>query len=397
MSGKIECSRESHTQDLLDAFPYRAVIIDENGVIKRVNERWKKFARQNGLSMEDCGPGVNYVDIADNSRGEDSEKAADTAAGLRAVLKGEVEEFSLEYPCHSPDERYWFEMRATAFGDGALVLHEDITDRKLFEEKLARTNNRLNKEFARAKNLHDAMLPEKLPVLTNIKLAAHYQPAHKLGGDFYNFLETDDQLLFYISDVSGHDTSSSMVNIFLKEVMNSLLRAPECLGQDISSLLEPAAIMKYVRRNFQEFGLPADYFIALIVGGLDKKENNIRLCNMGIHFTPKLISRGEISSLSELGKPITSLQNLNYNYKEIEVNLQPGDIFFASTDGLMEQEAEGSDKMFGEERVEEILAENYENTPENIISKINRNLNEFKGDRPLQDDLTYIVIKRQEQ
>ena len=47
--------------------------------------------------------------------------------------------------------------------------------------------------------------------------------ADRPGGDFYDMIELEDQIIFYVSDVSGHDLSSSMLNIFLKEAVNSYL------------------------------------------------------------------------------------------------------------------------------------------------------------------------------
>ena len=399
MSQELETIRSGCVQDLLDSLPYRAVIIDQNGVIQRANTKWKKFARENDLSLDKCGIGVNYINVSEEAEGEDSENASRTAQGIRQVLDGEKEEFSVEYSCHSPEKRYWFKMRAVAYGEGALILHEDITERKLFEEELAQTNKQLNDEFIRAKNLHDSMLPETLPDSGDIKFATYYEPAHKLGGDFYNFLETEEQLVFYISDVSGHDLSSSMVNVFLKEAINSFARAPGCLSTTISDPLNPGDIVRYVQENFQDFGLPADYFISLIVGVIDKtgrEGKDIKLSNMGIHFPPKLIKDGVVSSVADSEMPITTLEDIDYNYDVTEINLNPGDIFFACTDGLLEQEAAKDKEMFGEERLMNILTANHNKSPEKIISEINRSLDEFMGEKNLQDDLSYLILKYQD-
>ena len=71
------------------------------------------------------------------------------AAGIRAVMAGNSEEFFLEYPCHSPDEKSWFAARITRFsGEGALrivVAHENITERKLAEELIHQYANELEK------------------------------------------------------------------------------------------------------------------------------------------------------------------------------------------------------------------------------------------------------------
>ena len=83
------------------------------------------------------------MDVCDSAGRAGSEDAAAFADGLRSVLDGRLEEFSMEYPCHSPTEKRWFVARATRFlaGDGvaqgAVVAHENVTERKLAEEATA--------------------------------------------------------------------------------------------------------------------------------------------------------------------------------------------------------------------------------------------------------------------
>jgi diguanylate cyclase (GGDEF)-like protein/PAS domain S-box-containing protein len=71
--------------------------------------------------------------------GQDSEGASAIADGVRKVIRGKCEEFNQEYPCHSPTEERWFNVHVRAFKDEshhAVVAHENITRRKLAEEKL---------------------------------------------------------------------------------------------------------------------------------------------------------------------------------------------------------------------------------------------------------------------
>ncbi len=56
------------------------------------------------------------------------------------MLRGETPEFSLEYPCHSPTEKRWFRMMVTHAGlapaSGAVVMHVNVTERRLAEEAM---------------------------------------------------------------------------------------------------------------------------------------------------------------------------------------------------------------------------------------------------------------------
>jgi hypothetical protein len=80
--------------------------------------------------------GENYLDVCD-AHADHEPDAATAAEGIRAVFTGEHDSFSLEYPCHSPDEQRWFVMRAVPVDLGderyAVVSHLNVTDRKLAE------------------------------------------------------------------------------------------------------------------------------------------------------------------------------------------------------------------------------------------------------------------------
>ncbi len=124
----------------IDALSAHICVIDDAGLIITVNKAWRDFADRNGLAVKDYAKGANYLSICDNVSGPDGEGASHFAAGIRAVIRGEQENFSREYSCHSPHERRWFVGRVTRFFDdgGAriVIAHENITDRKRTEEAL---------------------------------------------------------------------------------------------------------------------------------------------------------------------------------------------------------------------------------------------------------------------
>lgn len=129
----------------LDALPTQVAILNSEGEIVYTNRAWKEFARDNRYPEAPSMLGENYLDVCDTSSGPD---ATDAATGIRAVLSGARDEFSLEYPCHGPEQRRWFTMRTIRFRhDGqrfALVLHLNITERKLSELAAQRHNTQLS-------------------------------------------------------------------------------------------------------------------------------------------------------------------------------------------------------------------------------------------------------------
>ncbi|MFI4916183.1 MAG: ATP-binding protein [Phycisphaerales bacterium JB060] len=123
----------------LDVMPAEVALLDRSGRIMTVNRAWKDFARLNGYVSEDAGVGSNYLDICDQADGSAAIEARSIAGGLRAVLAGKQSATYVEYPCDSPDEQRWFQVRASGFnwnGDRyAVVSHESLTESKRAEQQ----------------------------------------------------------------------------------------------------------------------------------------------------------------------------------------------------------------------------------------------------------------------
>ncbi|MEX2524404.1 MAG: EAL domain-containing protein [Gammaproteobacteria bacterium] len=131
-------------QLLINALPAHIALLDHEGTILDVNDQWRHFGRENAFTGNDFGIGVNYLAICDGADGDCAEEARAMGEGLREVLAGRSEVFTLEYPCHSPDQYRWFRVMVNGLGsgngqiDGAVVMHIDITERKLAERELER-------------------------------------------------------------------------------------------------------------------------------------------------------------------------------------------------------------------------------------------------------------------
>ena len=147
MSYNDKSNEDLVLKNFLDSLPHNAAVLDGEGLIICVNNRWEDFARQNGLNPGECGPGVSYLQVLEKATEkdyEDIEEVKRAISGIQAVISGDKEEYSQEYPCHSPEEKRWFKMGITLFRQGALVLHENITERKKAELEAERQKELLN-------------------------------------------------------------------------------------------------------------------------------------------------------------------------------------------------------------------------------------------------------------
>lgn len=132
---------EQFARSVVDALPLHIAILDGSGVILSTNLAWRQFEARGGSENDRVPEGANYLGYCDQMAGaKRDQRAAAFAAGIRAVARGQDEEFAVEYAWHTERERNWFLGRVTQFpGDGPLKLvvsHEDITRRKLAEEEV---------------------------------------------------------------------------------------------------------------------------------------------------------------------------------------------------------------------------------------------------------------------
>jgi PAS domain S-box-containing protein len=133
-------SAHEFLRSVQDALSAHIAILDDEGNIVQVNSAWRDFGEQNGLRYPNYGIGMNYLNICESARGQDSDEGLEVANAIRDVLSGRKNEAWIEYPCHAPNEKRWFIARITSFKNNEkkqiVVAHENITERKQAENAL---------------------------------------------------------------------------------------------------------------------------------------------------------------------------------------------------------------------------------------------------------------------
>jgi len=130
---------EAFNLAILDSMNAEIAVMNRDGVIVMVNQSWRQFTQENstspGKTARKTGIGVNYLNICQASS-TSNEAALKAFVGIRAVLDGALPDFSMEYPCHSPQEQRWFTMSVTPLGDCVVIAHTNITALKQVENAL---------------------------------------------------------------------------------------------------------------------------------------------------------------------------------------------------------------------------------------------------------------------
>ncbi|WP_333787386.1 PAS domain S-box protein [Methanomethylovorans sp.] len=139
-------------QSTLDSLDANICVLDETGNIIKTNKSWKDFAIENSADIEKVSEGTNYIQVAKNSVGKDSDLGRQFAKGIEDVMMGSSEEFDFEYPCHSPEENRWFIGKVRpfegteSFPRKVVISHINITERKIAEEKLKEYASKLQRK-----------------------------------------------------------------------------------------------------------------------------------------------------------------------------------------------------------------------------------------------------------
>lgn len=132
---------EELTRRTLQALPAHIAVIDGQGRIIAVNQAWTEFARDNGAAGSPAvAVGASYLEVCRRASDGKDALALQALEGIGAVLGGTCDQFSMEYPCHSPGQQRWFFMTVVSLGagggGGAVITHLNITERQQAEMEL---------------------------------------------------------------------------------------------------------------------------------------------------------------------------------------------------------------------------------------------------------------------
>ncbi|MFZ5580406.1 MAG: EAL domain-containing protein [Pseudomonadota bacterium] len=134
---------QEFSDSILDSLLDHICVLDGQGAIRAVNRAWRAFhdASHAHPGYQQGYIGGDYLALYRNVTGENSAETQSMAEGVRRIAVGALDEYTLEYPCNTADEKRWFLARLTRFHDQSgniLAVHTDISERKSNEERISR-------------------------------------------------------------------------------------------------------------------------------------------------------------------------------------------------------------------------------------------------------------------
>jgi serine phosphatase RsbU (regulator of sigma subunit) len=247
----------------------------------------------------------------------------------------------------------------------------------------------IKRELELGRKIQMGFLPHTLPQVSGWEIAAAFEPAREVSGDFYDaFMLGDDQVALVIADVSGKDVSAALFMSLIRTLIRVFAERAKENGDDPLDAIK--VVNDYILRHHFPGDSQGSMFATIVFGILRPDSGEFRYINAG-HIAPMIINKnGEISSLAPTGMAVGLAAQSSFEQDRISIN--PGDLFFLYTDGVTEAKNPQGD-FFTKERLRKLLQKEYA-TARDKVEMISATLTNHNGGAAPYDDITMLAVKR---
>lgn len=265
----------------------------------------------------------------------------------------------------------------------ALIIGNLIAERQTKAERDAYLSE-LERKKAELRIAHDiqmSFLPERLPDVPGLDIAAFSLPAKEVGGDFYDAIPLSGQrIAFVIADVAGKGVPAALFMALSRTVLraNALIpRSARDAVREANALIAADA--------------KSGMFVTLFYAVVDPVKKTLTYVNAG-HNPPLLFRSGSERVLELKGTGIILGVMPDADYGEETLALEKNDLVLLYTDGVTEA-IDSHEKQFGEQRLIETVMGCRDLPSREIVDRIRRAVADFSGDEPQFDDQTLMVLR----
>ena len=247
------------------------------------------------------------------------------------------------------------------------------------QQSQAQARERIDQELRVARVIQQTLLPKEIPSPEGWQVAAYYQPATEVGGDFYDFLDLPDGRL---GVVVGDVTDKGVPAALLMATTRAILRAAA------ERMISPGGVLERVNEMLYP-DIPSRMFVTCLYAVLDPRTGKMTYANAGHDLPYKRTSDG-IEELRATGMPLGLMPGMSYEEKR--ATLAPGESVVFHSDGLAEAH-NPEREMFGFPRLKELVAAHPGG--EGLIRHLLSGLDDFTGaDWEQEDDVTLVTLQR---
>ncbi len=267
---------------------------------------------------------------------------------------------------------------------------------KLIAEQ--KEKERLQSELAIAQEVQDQLFPHQDIALSSLEVHGVCRAARMVSGDYYDFVPFGPhELGIAVGDISGKGISAAL----LMATVHSAVRAYELIEQNAAVAVahgsamtvedgrfSPAETMSVLNRHLYR-STPAEKYATLFLGIFNGTTRTLTYANAG-HLPPLIVGQdGDVRKLNVGGLVVGLFDNQAYDDQRIQ--LRPGDIFLAYSDGVTEPENEFGE--FGEGRLLEIVREHRREPLAHISQAVTTAVQDWIGANEQPDDITVVLAR----
>jgi serine phosphatase RsbU (regulator of sigma subunit) len=245
-----------------------------------------------------------------------------------------------------------------------------------YQELLERT--RREHDLRVAAEVQQALAPPTRHEGRGFMLASAVMPCRAIGGDFLDYFElADGSLGVVLGDVAGKGPPAALLAALLQGVFASHIG----LGEAPAEMLAMVNQVLIHRRIEDRFS--TGFYGALSPSG------EFTYCNAGGE-PPILVTRRGLSRLDKGGLILGAFSEATYEQETLQ--LEPGDVLAAFSDGVTEAFNEDGD-LFGDDRLTSCLVESRELAPAALIEQLFGTIDRFRGGADQNDDISALVVR----
>lgn len=271
---------------------------------------------------------------------------------------------------------------------GAIAgVFNEITEKFKKAQNSVLEQEKMQKEIEVAKQIQQSLLPRKRPEISGYDIAPLYQAAAEVGGDYYDFVQVDDDTIgVVVADVSGKGVPGSLVMTMIRTALRMEARGNRNASDVMSKM-----------NSFVTDDMKKGMFVTMFYVILDSKNRVISYASAG--HNPMILYRHETKEtffLNPRGFPVgISLPDETLFRRSIsleKVRLKKDDMLVIYTDGVTEAMNERREQ-YGEDRLIQMVKEYAYLPPTEFIARLDTDLKKFTGDHPQNDDITVVAVK----
>jgi sigma-B regulation protein RsbU (phosphoserine phosphatase) len=249
------------------------------------------------------------------------------------------------------------------------------------ELKLAR--DALWGEMQLAKKIQTSLLPENI-LQDDYEFSAKMIPADEVGGDYYDFLITNNNDKWLaIGDVSGHGVESGLIMMMVQTSITSMVfNNSSHMPSDIYSNVNAA-----LRKNIQRLNI--DRYMTALIMKIGK--NSVTVTGKHHDIVVYRKEKNDIEIYSTNGTWLGISDNIKDHLEDLDIPISKGDMILLYTDGVTEAD-DGNNNLYGEERLYSTFKKNSDKGIEEIIETIISDVSKYQLEQ--DDDITVGILRK---